>query len=90
MKEKATKVKTRNVVGDEMRPEYDFSNAVRGKYYKRVARESNVVILDADVAAIFANSQAVNEALRNLVRIAQETERLTKGASGRGKKRSVV
>ena len=87
MKEKATKAKTKKVANGEMRPEYDFSKAVRGKYYTRVMQGSNVIILDPDVAAMFATSQAVNEALRNLVHVTQETERLTKRPSGRGKKR---
>ena len=87
MKEKTTKAKSRKVVNGEMRPEYDFSNAVRGKYYKRVMKGSNVVILDPDVAAMFGTSQAVNEALRNLVHVTQETERHTKRPNGRGKKR---
>lgn len=87
MKEKTTKAKSRKVVNGEMRPEYDFSNAVRGKYYKRVMQGCNVVILDPDVAAMFGTSQAVNEALRNLVHVTQETERLTKRPNGRGKKR---
>jgi len=51
---------------------------------------SNVVILEPDVAAMFETSQAVNEALRNLVHIAQETERLTKRPGGRGKKHNTA
>lgn len=35
---------------DEMRPEYDFSGAVRGKYYERYRAGTNVVVLDSDVA----------------------------------------
>ena len=41
---------------DEMRPEYDFdySTAVRGKYYRRLLKEgANVVVLDADIAKAF-------------------------------------
>ena len=51
----------------EMRPEYsfDYSKAVRGKYYKRLLKEgSNVVVLETDVARAFPNSAAVNETLR--------------------------
>ena len=90
MKEKTMKAKPKKATIDEMRPEYDFSNAVRGKYYKRVMKGSNVVILEPDVAAMFETSQAVNEALRNLVHIAQETERLTKRQGGRGKKHNTA
>jgi hypothetical protein len=30
---------------DELRPEYDFSGAVRGKYYKTYQEGTNVVLL---------------------------------------------
>ncbi len=59
---------------DELRPEYDFSQLkgrVRGKYVERYRAGTNVVLLDEDVAAAFPNSQAVNEALRLLVKLAQ-------------------
>jgi hypothetical protein len=49
-----------------MRPEYDFSSAVRGKYYERYLESTNVVVLDLDAAKQFKNSTAVNEALRSL------------------------
>lgn len=48
----------------EMRDEYDFSKGVRGKYAKRFAKGSNVVVLDPDVAARFSTSKAVNDVLR--------------------------
>ena len=56
---------------DELRPEYefDYSKAARGKYYKRLLKEgSNVVVLERDVAKAFANSAAVNDALRSVIR----------------------
>ena len=43
-----------------MRPEYDFSGAIRGKYYRRYLESTNVVVLDPDVAKRFKNSTAVN------------------------------
>jgi hypothetical protein len=58
---------------DEMLEEYDFSNGVRGKYIQRYAAGSNVVILDPDLIELFPNSEAVNEALRLLVRLARQT-----------------
>jgi hypothetical protein len=42
-----------------MRAEYDFdySKAVRGKYYRRLLKEgANVVVLDPDVAKAFRSS----------------------------------
>ncbi len=87
MKEKTMKAKRRRPRGDEMRAEYDFSKAVRGKYYKRVMAGTNVIILDPDVAENFKNSRAVNKALRSLLRVTAETSRLTARSNGRGKKR---
>jgi hypothetical protein len=57
---------------DEMRPEYDFSGDVRGKYYEAYQRSRSVIVLDPDVVAeIFRDSIAVNEALRLLAKIAK-------------------
>ena len=71
---------------DEMRAEYDFdySKAVRGKYYRRLLKEgANVVVLDPDVAKVFRTSAAVNEALRSLLRVSEATRRLTSRSSRR-------
>jgi len=57
-----------------MREEYDFSNGVRGKYAERFAKGSNVIVLDPDVAEVFRDAKAVNEALRVLARSARESE----------------
>jgi hypothetical protein len=54
---------------DDMRPEYDFSGGIRGKYVNRLAEGSNVVILEKDVAEMFPDSASVNEALRALAGI---------------------
>ena len=56
---------------DDMLPEYDFTGAVRGKYYERYRQGTNVVLLDPDVAAAFRDSAAVNDALRLLVSLAE-------------------
>ena len=52
--------------------EYDFSNGVRGKYAKRYAEGTNVVILSPDAAEIFPDSESVNEALRVSVKVARQ------------------
>lgn len=65
---------------DELRPEYDFdySKAVRGKYYKQLIEEgANIIILDPDLAKFFSDSVAVNEALRSLLELTKLTQRLT-------------
>ena len=72
-------------ISDELRPEYnfDYSKAVRGKYYKRLIKEdSNVTILEPDVAKAFVDSAAVNDALRSLLDLTKTTQRLTKKSGG--------
>lgn len=59
---------------DEMRPQYDLSQLkgrVRGKYTERYRSGTNLVLLDADVAAAFPDAKSVNEALRLLIDVAQ-------------------
>ncbi len=60
---------------DELRPEYDeailtslLKTGVRGKYAERYRQGTNLVKLAPDVAAAFPTEQAVNEALRRLLK----------------------
>jgi hypothetical protein len=79
------KVKS-TVSSDNMRAEYDFdySQTVRGKYYRRLLKEgANVVVLDPDVAKAFRSSAAVDEALRSLLKMSEATRRLTSRSSRR-------
>ena len=58
---------------DELRPEYDLSQLkgrVRGKYVERYREGTNLVLLEPDVAAVFPDAKAVNEALRRLMKVA--------------------
>ena len=55
---------------DDLQPEYDFSGAVRGKYYERYQQGTNVILLDPDVAQAFKDSTSVNRALRLLLDLA--------------------
>jgi hypothetical protein len=52
----------------EMRREYDFSAGVRGKYARRFAEGTNLVLLALDVAAVFPTASAVNKALREVIK----------------------
>ena len=54
---------------DAMRNEYDLSGGVRGKFYQEYMNGTNVILLDADVAEVFRDSEAVNQALRTLITI---------------------
>ncbi len=56
----------------DMLDEYDFSKGVRGKYAKRYAEGTNIVVLSPDVAEVFHDSESVNEALRVLVKVARQ------------------
>jgi len=60
---------------DTMRSEYDFSKAVRGVTAARYAAGTNVVLLDPDVAEIFPDTRAVNEALRTIARLGRSLSR---------------
>ena len=51
---------------DTMRPEYDFSRAVRGITAARYARGTNIVVIDPEVLDVLPAGAAVNEALRAL------------------------
>jgi hypothetical protein len=63
-------------VSDDLRPEYrrkDFGPMVRGKYAARMKEGSNIVVLDPDVAEAFPNGEAVNQALRALLKLAKSS-----------------
>jgi hypothetical protein len=67
------KVRKKN---NKMLREYDFSQGVPGKYARRYARGSNVVVLDPDVAKVFPNAEAVNNSLRSLAAIIRRRKSL--------------
>lgn len=54
---------------------------VRGKYAARLAKHSNMVRLDPEIHAAFPTSEAVNEALGGLLRVAKAA-RLAKRSTG--------
>ena len=73
--------KVKSEMADELRPEYkrsDFGEIVRGKYANRIKEESNIVLLEPDIAQAFPNDEAVNKALRYLLEIAEASNRLTR------------
>jgi hypothetical protein len=75
MKESATNPKRVHAASDpEMRDEYDFSGGVRGKYYQQYTESTNIIVLDPDVAVGFKNAEAVNSALRALMRVALDSQ----------------
>ncbi|MBS3964306.1 MAG: hypothetical protein KGZ80_07390 [Methylomonas sp.] len=82
--------KSMNVVEDEMRTEYqreDVGNGVRGKYYERFSKGTNLVLLDDRVAKAFPTPEAVNEVLLGLLALARKTAHITGRPAGRTKAR---
>lgn len=74
---------THDEMNDDLRPEYDLSQllkgGVRGKYAEQFHAGTNLVLLAPDVAQAFPNDQAVNTALRLVMQLAQiPTEKKTR------------
>jgi hypothetical protein len=56
---------------DDLRDEYDAADlkgGVRGKFYDRYRSGTNLALLAPDVRAAFPTNEAVNEALRSLMK----------------------
>jgi hypothetical protein len=60
---------------DTMRPEYDFSAAVRGVTAARYAQGANVAVIDPDVLDVFPDGATVNQALRALAPVLRQQRR---------------
>jgi hypothetical protein len=60
---------------NDLRPAYNLAqllkDGVRGKYATQYQEGVNLVLLAPDVAAAFTSAEAVNEALRLVLRLAQ-------------------
>ena len=65
----------RDVEGDTMRPEYDFSKGVRGVTAARYREGTNIVVLDPSVMDVFPDSETVNETLRALAPVLRHRSR---------------
>lgn len=74
MKKKASR-RRRSVDRDTMRPEYDFSEGVRGVTAPRYAQGANVVVVDPEVLDVFPDGTSVNEALRALAPVIRHRRR---------------
>ncbi len=71
----------KKVEHEEMRKEYkreDLGKGIRGKYFEEYKKGSNLVLLSPDVAKAFPDDASVNEALRNLLKIARQVKGLTR------------
>ena len=67
------KTKSKEPTADELRPEYDLAgllkDGVRGKYASRYKEGTNLVLLAPDVAEAFPTEEAVNSALRLVIKL---------------------
>ena len=80
-------------IKDEMRSEYqrtDFVKLERGKFFKEVAKGTSVALIDPKLAKAFPTSEAVNQALRGLLALADETARITGRSKLASRKRAAV
>jgi hypothetical protein len=72
-------MKKANPLENDMRPEYDFASmpgGIRGKYVERLRRESNIVVLEPEIAQAFPTGEAVNAALRGVLDTARAVRTL--------------
>lgn len=67
----------------EFSPGMFSSPGVRGKYYARVMKGSNVVRLSPEVARAFPTEQAVNQALLSLVELSKNLPQIQPTAGRR-------
>jgi hypothetical protein len=73
-----------------MRAEYrreDLGKGVRGKYFARVSKGTNLVLLNEQVAKAFPTTEAVNEALMGLLTLTEKTARITRRSTPTPRKR---
>ena len=68
----------------------DLGKGVRGKYFARVSKGSNLVLLDDKVAKAFPTGEAVNEALLSLLTFTEQTARITARSKRTTAKRAAV
>jgi uncharacterized DUF497 family protein len=59
----------------DMLEEYDFSKGIRGKYAKRYAEGTNVIVIEPDIAKYFPDHDSVNQALRSLSEIIKKQKK---------------
>ena len=67
---------------DELRPEYDLSSLRVRRLGPGRKRFGDVVRLEPDVAEAFPNAEAVNEALRFLIRVTRGNQPPSQPAKG--------
>ena len=87
MKKPSTKMDDQDI--PELKRE-QLGKGVRGKYFARVSKGSNLVLLNDKVAKAFPTGEAVNEALLGLLALTEQTARLTGRSSRTSRKRAAA
>ena len=64
----------------EIRAEYDFSKARRNPYAERANQETNLVVIEPELYRVFSSSDAVNDALRLIVRASTKAVKQAKAS----------
>ncbi len=85
--------KTSTSKGDQDIPELKRAQlgvGVRGKYFKKFTRASNVVVLKPEIQKAFPTSEAVNKALASMLAFAQETQGLAARSKRTARKRAAA
>lgn len=78
---------------EEMRDAYrrdDLGSLVRGRYAAAYAKATNVVVIDPTLSKVFPNSEAVNDALRSFIAVANLTTHIAARARSAARKRAAV
>ncbi|KJH73367.1 hypothetical protein [Aliterella atlantica] len=76
--------KDRSKMEDELQPEYDLKSLkVRKLGKNRKSFGSTIVRLEPDVAQMFPSADAVNEALRLLIRVMRDSQASSSTAQNR-------
>ena len=85
------KKKQKDEEHDELRPEYDLADllkdGVQGKYTEKYRQGTNLVLLEPDVATAFPTAEAVNEALRLVIKLRNLPSEGRRGPSGSDSRR---
>ncbi|MGH7596048.1 MAG: hypothetical protein ACREOI_06825 [bacterium] len=63
MKKVTTKSKSAKIQDDDMRPEYDFSGAMRGKFYKPLHKGYSVTIHKEDGSTVVEHYKLIDGAI---------------------------
>ena len=70
-------------MSDDLRDEYefDYSKAKRNRFAVSIAKGGRLVVLEPEIAAAFSGSEAVNAALRSLLKTPEKCETPTSPVS---------